>query len=219
LATRTGAPSPWRTSSASRPEPLYTYDALETAAPGLRQLHRTYVPLSVLVDTKYETEAPPPAPQLYAALNDLGHELRFTEYLRPRMPLPDQAQALRLPEGIPLLTILRVTYTLADKPLALEELHLPGDDLELSYPSDPPRGPNFLYSIQAGSLRSPLQPSQRACRAHRDQLHVLGEGKHPDLTLRVRTNPCSSTLMRSTVLSSTPNRTDDEVNPRSGNAA
>ncbi|MFI0898048.1 UTRA domain-containing protein [Streptomyces sp. NPDC020983] len=92
------------------------------------------MPFSVLVDTKYETEAPPPAPQLYAALSDLGHELRFTQYLRPRMPLPDQAQALRLPEGVPLLTILRVTYTLADKPLALEELRLPGNDLELSYP-------------------------------------------------------------------------------------
>lgn len=92
------------------------------------------MPFSVLVDTKYETEAPPPAPQLYTALSDLGHELHFTEYLRPWMPLPDQAQALRLPEGVPLLTILRVTHTPEDKPLALEEFHLPGNDLELSYP-------------------------------------------------------------------------------------
>ncbi|WP_329174649.1 UTRA domain-containing protein [Streptomyces sp. NBC_01477] len=102
-------------------EPLYTYDALQTAEPGLRQLHRTYVPFSILISTKYEDEAPPPAPRLYAAVADLGHELHFTEYLRPRMPLPDQAQALRLP----VLTILRVTLNEHDKPLALESSNSP----------------------------------------------------------------------------------------------
>lgn len=115
-------------------EPMYTYDVLQTSERGrLRQLHRTHVPFSVLLDTKYEEEAPPPAPQLYAALTSLGHELRFTEYLRPRMPLPDEAEALRLPDGVPLLHILRVTLNETGKPLALEEFRLPGDDLELSY--------------------------------------------------------------------------------------
>lgn len=115
-------------------EPMYTYDALQTADRGrLRQLHRTHVPFSVLLDTKYEEEAPPPAPQLYSALSDLGHDLQFTEYLRTRMPLPDEAKALRLPDGVPLLHILRVTLTGEGKPLALEEFQLPGDDLELSY--------------------------------------------------------------------------------------
>jgi GntR family transcriptional regulator len=134
VATRTDAPLALADLLRIPPgEPLYTYDALETAAPSLRQLHRTYVPFSVLIDTKYETEAPLPAPQLYTALSDLGHDLHFTEYLRPRMPLPDQAQALRLPEGVPVLVILRVTLNEHDKPLALEEFQLPGDDLELSY--------------------------------------------------------------------------------------
>ncbi|MER5347966.1 hypothetical protein ABZW44_50155 [Streptomyces mirabilis] len=55
------------------------------------------MPFSVLVDTKYEEEAPPTAPDLYAALADLGHELHFTEYIRTRMPLPDQAR----PSGFP----------------------------------------------------------------------------------------------------------------------
>ena len=91
------------------------------------------MPFSVLIDTKYEEEAPPPALELYSALADLGHELHFTEYVRTRMPLPDQAQALRLTDGVPLLHVLRVTLTAADKPLALEEFHLPGDELELSF--------------------------------------------------------------------------------------
>ncbi|MFF3130156.1 GntR family transcriptional regulator [Streptomyces mirabilis] len=135
VATRTDAPLALADLLRIPPgEPMFTYDALQTADNGrLRQLHRTYVPFSVLVDTKYEEEAPPPAPELYAALADLGHELHFTEYIRTRMPLPDQAQALRLPEGVPLLHIIRVTLTAAEKPLALEEFHLPGDDLELSF--------------------------------------------------------------------------------------
>jgi GntR family transcriptional regulator len=135
IATRTDAPLALADLLRIPPgEPLYTYDALQTANPGLRQLHRTYIPFSVLTDTRYEDEAPPQAPQLYSALTALGHELHFTEYLRPRMPLPDQAQALRLPEGVPVLVILRLTLNHHDRPLALEEFHLPGDDLELSYP-------------------------------------------------------------------------------------
>ncbi|MFE4754472.1 GntR family transcriptional regulator [Streptomyces mirabilis] len=135
VATRTDAPLALADLLRIPPgEPMFTYDALQTADNGrLRQLHRTYVPFSVLVDTQYEEEAPPPAPELYAALADLGHELHFTEYIRTRMPLPDQAQALRLPEGVPLLHIIRVTLTAAEKPLALEEFRLPGDDLELSF--------------------------------------------------------------------------------------
>ncbi|MFE2824422.1 GntR family transcriptional regulator [Streptomyces sp. NPDC059271] len=135
VATRTDAPLALADLLRIPPgEPMFTYDALQTADNGrLRQLHRTYVPFSVLIDTKYEEEAPPPAPELYAALADLGHELHFTEYIRTHMPLPDQAQTLRLPEGVPLLHIIRVTLTAAEKPLALEDFHLPGDDLELSF--------------------------------------------------------------------------------------
>ncbi|KNE83497.1 MULTISPECIES: GntR family transcriptional regulator [Streptomyces] len=135
VATRTDAPLALADLLRVPPgEPLYTYDALQTADRGrLRQLHRTYVPFSVLLGTKYEEQAPPPAPHLYAALAELGHELHFTEYVRTRMPLPDQAQALRLPDGVPLLQILRVALNAGDKPLALEEFHVPGDDLELSY--------------------------------------------------------------------------------------
>ncbi|MFF3552408.1 GntR family transcriptional regulator [Streptomyces tsukubensis] len=116
-------------------EPMFTYDTLQTADRGrLRQLHRTYVPFSVLADTPYEEQQLPPAPELYEALAHLGHTLSFTEHLRPRMPLPDQAQALRLPEGVPLLHIFRLTTNQDGKPLALEELFLPGEDLEVSYP-------------------------------------------------------------------------------------
>lgn len=136
VATRTDAPLAIADLLRIPPgEPLYTYDALQTADNGhLRQLHRTYVPFSVLVGTKYEEKAPPPAPALCDALTDLGHELHFTEYVRTRMPQPDQAQALRLSDGVPMLHILRVTHSTSVGPVALEEFHLPGSDLELTYP-------------------------------------------------------------------------------------
>ena len=136
VATRTDAPLALADLLRIPPgQPMYTYDALQTADRGrLRQLRRTYVPFSALLGTKFEEQAPPPAPHLYMALAELGHELHFTEYIRTRMPLPDQAQALRLPDGVPMFQILRVTLSTGDKPLALEEFHVPGDDLELAYP-------------------------------------------------------------------------------------
>lgn len=114
-------------------DPVHTREALQTAAPGLRQLHRTYVPFSALKGTPYEDRVPPPAPGLYAVLAASGHRLRFTECVRPRMPLPDQAAALRVPEGVPVLVVRRLTLGAHERPLAVEEFHLPGDDLELSY--------------------------------------------------------------------------------------
>ncbi|RLL68901.1 GntR family transcriptional regulator [Streptomyces sp. Z26] len=136
VATRTDAPVAIADLLRVPPgEPLYTYDALQTADNGLlRQLHRTYVPFSVLVGTEYEEKAPPPAPALYGAMEQLGHELHFTEYVRTRMPQPDQSEALRLSDGVPIIHILRVTLDATSTPLALEEFHVPGNDLELTYP-------------------------------------------------------------------------------------
>ncbi|MFE2433633.1 UTRA domain-containing protein [Streptomyces sp. NPDC059409] len=68
---------------------------------------------------------------LHRARRRPGHKLHFTEYVLTRMPLPDQAQALRLSDGIPLLHVIRVTLAESDKPLILEEVHFPGDELEL----------------------------------------------------------------------------------------
>ncbi|WP_412566065.1 UTRA domain-containing protein [Streptomyces decoyicus] len=150
-------------------EPMHTYDALQTAGRGrLRQLHRTYVPFSVLVGAKHEDQASPPAPHLYTALADLGHELNFTEYLRTRMPLPDQAEALRLSDGAPLLHILRVTTGNADKLLALEEFQLPGDNLEISYTlfKRPGYAPGCSKALDGGAPFSRPRLVRRRSRLH-----------------------------------------------------
>ncbi|WP_329401756.1 hypothetical protein [Streptomyces melanogenes] len=88
---------------------------------------------SVVIDTKYEEEATPPASKLYAALADLHHEVHFTEYLRARLPLSDQAKALCPSQRCPGTPPPARDAGRGSKPLALEEFHLPGDELELSY--------------------------------------------------------------------------------------
>ena len=138
-ATRTDAPVALADLLRIPPgEPMYTYEQHQTADHGrLRQLHRTYVPFSVLTGTRYEDTAPPPAPMLFQALQGLGHELHFTEYVRTRMPLPGEATTLHLAEGVPLLNVLRVTLDQDQRPLALEDVRIPGDDLEISYTFEP----------------------------------------------------------------------------------
>jgi GntR family transcriptional regulator len=142
--TRTDAPWPLADLLRVPPgEPMFTYDTLEVAAHGrLRQLHRTYVPFSVLAGTAQEDTTPPPPPALFGWLESLGHaDLTWSEYVRTRMPLPDEATSLRLPEGVPLLHVLRVTLSTNGQPLAMEEIRLPGDDLEIAYTYRATTGP------------------------------------------------------------------------------
>lgn len=134
-ATRTDAPLVLADMLRVPPgEPMFTYDELQTAEHGrLRQAHRTYVPFSILENTPYTETAPPPAPALYSALENIGHELHWTENVRSRMPLPDEATALRLADGVPLFHVLRLTLNQHERPLALEEFKISSDDLEISY--------------------------------------------------------------------------------------
>ncbi|MET7300097.1 GntR family transcriptional regulator [Embleya sp. NPDC005575] len=135
IATRTDAPLALADLLRIPPgEPMFTYDELQTAERGrLRQSHRTYVPFSPLIGTPFEETAPPPAPALYVELERLGHVLHWTESVRARMPLPDEATALRLVDGVPFFQVLRLTLNQHDKPLALEEFKIPSDDLEITY--------------------------------------------------------------------------------------
>jgi GntR family transcriptional regulator len=139
-ATRTDAP--WALADLLRippGEPMFTYDALESADQGrLRQAHRTYIPFSVLApDATTQQDTPPPPPRLFEWLEGLGHHLHWAEHVRTRMPLPDEATSLRLAEGVPLLHVTRITLNDTGQPLALEELRIPGDDLEIVYTYSP----------------------------------------------------------------------------------
>lgn len=154
VATRTDAPVELADLLGITPgEPMFTYETNQNAERGrLRQLHRTYVPFSVVADTPMENTTPPRPPELYAAFEKLGHRLHWTEYVRARMPLPDEAHALKLTPGIPLLYVLRLTLNHDSRPLALEEIRTPGDELE------------FAYTFGPTGATGPTQPGRRVPR-------------------------------------------------------
>jgi GntR family transcriptional regulator len=70
-------------------------------------------------------------------LAELGHEvIRRRDEIRTRMPTPEEAQALRIAGGVPVLFTLRTGYDAADKPVALYWGVWPGDRHVLDYEVD-----------------------------------------------------------------------------------
>jgi GntR family transcriptional regulator len=74
------------------------------------QLADTYLPLTIARGTPLEREVPA-AGGIYAALEELGHRLaRIEEHVIARMPLPDEAAALALAPGVPVLDLRHTSY-------------------------------------------------------------------------------------------------------------
>lgn len=55
------------------------------------------------------------------------------EFVDARMPTPDEARTLRLPEGTPVFRLLRVTRSANDRPVEALEIVLGGDKYRLEY--------------------------------------------------------------------------------------
>jgi len=61
----------------------------------------------------------------YARLADLGHKpVHFREVARARMPLPDEAEALALGKGTPVVLIVRYAYAADGVPVEVNEMTL-----------------------------------------------------------------------------------------------
>ncbi len=74
------------------------------------QLADTYLPLSIAEGTALEREVPA-AGGIYAALEALGHRLaRIDEVATARMPLPEEAMALVLSPGVPVIDLRHTSY-------------------------------------------------------------------------------------------------------------
>jgi GntR family transcriptional regulator len=70
----------------------------------------------------------------YARLEDAGHPIgSFVEHVGARMPTPDEATALQLTGGTPVVTITRVAYQDDGTPLEVNDMVLPADRYEVSY--------------------------------------------------------------------------------------
>lgn len=71
---------------------------------------------------------------IYARLEDGGHTLAyFTEFVTARLPDSDEATALHLNHGTPVLAITRVAVDTVGRPVEVNDMVLPGDRYELMY--------------------------------------------------------------------------------------
>lgn len=68
------------------------------------------------------------------ALERLGVDVdRFRDELHLRMPTPQEARALRLGKGVPVVRILRTTYAVDGRPVEVADQILAGDRFVLTY--------------------------------------------------------------------------------------
>jgi len=72
---------------------------------------------------------------VWGVLAALGHEVATParEYVRTRMPTPDERELLQLADGVPVLDVTRVAYDANRIPLEINDMLLAGDRYELAY--------------------------------------------------------------------------------------
>lgn len=114
--------------------PVFVADRLLADPAGRRMSHRLYLPFAVAVDVPALEDDPfRAAGHLYGVLSAAGHDLDWTETVRARMPSPDDAGALHIPAGTPMLSIRRTARDQHGRPLAVEETRVSAEDAQLAY--------------------------------------------------------------------------------------
>jgi GntR family transcriptional regulator len=97
------------------------------------QLATSYLPLRLVEGTQIEQVDTGPG-GTYARLEELGHRLgRFQEDVSARMPLPDEARALRLSAGMPVIRVVRTAFDKQGAPVEVNDIVLAADRYELTY--------------------------------------------------------------------------------------
>ncbi len=97
------------------------------------ELATSYLPWELVAGTKIAEPNPGPG-GIYARLEELGHRLkRFTEDVSARMPLPEEARALKLPAGVPVFVLVRTAYNAGDRPVEVCDTTMAADRYVLSY--------------------------------------------------------------------------------------
>jgi GntR family transcriptional regulator len=100
-------------------------DPMETAV--------SYIPLRIARGTDIEKDNPGPG-GIYARIEELGYRLdHFTEEIRARMPLPEEARLLRLGPGVPVFNLIRVAYAADGTPVEVCDTVMAADRYVLAY--------------------------------------------------------------------------------------
>ncbi|MBY5161462.1 GntR family transcriptional regulator [Salsipaludibacter albus] len=97
------------------------------------EIATSYLPLEIAAGTAIAEENTGPG-GIYARLEDLGHRLeQFTEDVSARMPHPDEARALELAAGVPVVRVVRHAISADGKVLELCDTIKAADRYILSY--------------------------------------------------------------------------------------
>jgi DNA-binding GntR family transcriptional regulator len=101
-------------------------------SPSGRCCCRLYLPFATCLDTPLEADPFQAPADLYAVLG-ATHRLHWTDRTSAHMPTPDDAAALDVPEGVPLLVHQRLVLTENSHPLALEQTRLPAHQTRICH--------------------------------------------------------------------------------------
>ncbi len=97
------------------------------------QLAVSYLPLELVKGTRIEQPDTGPG-GIYARLEEMGHRLdRFEERVTARMPSPDEARALDLGPGTPVILVARTAYVAGNRPVEICDTVMAADRYELQY--------------------------------------------------------------------------------------
>lgn len=97
------------------------------------ELATSYIPWAIASGTEMTKENPGPG-GIYARIEEAGHRLaRFSEEVTARMPTQDEARALQLAPGAPVLTLVRVAYDTDGQPVEVCDTVMSADHYTLSY--------------------------------------------------------------------------------------
>lgn len=97
------------------------------------ELATSFLPLAIVRGTAVERENPGPG-GIYARIEELGYRLeQFTEEIRARMPLPEEARSLRLGPGVPVFNLVRVAYAEGGTPVEVCDTVMAADRYVLAY--------------------------------------------------------------------------------------
>ncbi|HEY3504191.1 MAG TPA: GntR family transcriptional regulator [Actinocatenispora sp.] len=100
------------------------------------QLATSWYPVDVVAGTRIMLTDTGPG-GAYQRLTELGHApTRFTEQVRTRMPVADEARDLALPAGTPILEVTRHAYTEAGRCVESTRMVLDGSAYTLDYTFD-----------------------------------------------------------------------------------
>ena len=97
------------------------------------QLAASYYPATLAAGTRI-ADPDTGAGGVYARLTELGHApAAFTEELRARMPSPAERASLDLPDGNPVIAVMRTAFSADDEPVELNEMVLDAASYVLQY--------------------------------------------------------------------------------------